>query len=226
MLDTAFERYLGDIGNPASFQYPVRYQTVVGASVERVIDDEGHGLIEPFIEAALQLERAGAAVIGTSCGFLIDFQDAIQARLNVPFLSSALLALNNAASAKAIMTFDAKAFAKLSIFRNLHQNVSVAGLEPTSSFVQAIRGNAKPMNLKQCEAEILSVLDELITNARFEQLILECTNLSVHRDAIKQSLHNSFGLSAPRVIDLINLLEKAWEREMGCTDVRFPISSQ
>ena len=37
MLDTRFPRLPGDIGNPATFAFPVRYSVVAGASPSRVV---------------------------------------------------------------------------------------------------------------------------------------------------------------------------------------------
>lgn len=37
MLDTIFPRIKGDIGNPATFDFPVRYRVVKGASPERMV---------------------------------------------------------------------------------------------------------------------------------------------------------------------------------------------
>ena len=35
MLDTRFPRVVGDIGNPLTFDFPVRYEVVRGASPKR-----------------------------------------------------------------------------------------------------------------------------------------------------------------------------------------------
>ena len=70
MLDTHFLRIKGDVGNPASFSYPVRKLTVRGASPDRVVREADPSLLEPFLQAAEQLERGGCAAITTSCGFL------------------------------------------------------------------------------------------------------------------------------------------------------------
>ena len=69
MLDTHFPRIKGDVGNPDSFSYPVRKLTVRGASPDRVVREADPSLLEPFLQAAEQLEREGCAAITTSCGF-------------------------------------------------------------------------------------------------------------------------------------------------------------
>lgn len=91
MLETRFARPAGDIGNASTFDFPVRYEVVRGASPARVVSQGDPALIEPFIEGARRLEAAGVKAITTSCGFLALFQERIAAALSVPFFSSSLL---------------------------------------------------------------------------------------------------------------------------------------
>ena len=92
MLDTRFPRPRGDIGNAWSFDFPVRYKTVKGAFQEMIMKHEPEPqLIEPFIEAARELEREGVRAITTSCGFLAPFQKQLAAAVGIPVLASALL---------------------------------------------------------------------------------------------------------------------------------------
>ena len=91
MLDTHFPRIKGDVGNPDSFSYPVRKLTVRGASPDRVVREADPSLLEPFLQAAEQLEREGCAAITTSCGFLAMFQKELAARVSIPVFTSSLL---------------------------------------------------------------------------------------------------------------------------------------
>jgi hypothetical protein len=84
MLDTRFPRIAGDIGHPATFDFPVRQIVVRGASPQRVVRQCGPALLQPFIEAGRALVADGAAAIATSCGFLALFQRELQAALPVP----------------------------------------------------------------------------------------------------------------------------------------------
>src|SRR5947208_16200002 len=91
MLETRFPRPPGDIGNPATFAFPVRYRTVRGASPRRVVVERDRALLAPFIEAARALEADGVAAIATSCGFLALFQRELAAAVAVPVWTSSLL---------------------------------------------------------------------------------------------------------------------------------------
>lgn len=92
MLDTIFPRPAGDIGNALSYDFPVRYKTVRGAHATRIMgNNPDPKLIDPFIEAARELEAEGVRAITTSCGFLGPFQKDIAAAVNIPVFTSSLM---------------------------------------------------------------------------------------------------------------------------------------
>src|SRR5205809_3354025 len=91
LLDTRFPRIPGDIGNPATFDFPVRYHRVAGASAEQVVRGARDELLPLFVEGARVLEREGARAISTSCGFLARFQDRLAAAVTVPVFTSSLM---------------------------------------------------------------------------------------------------------------------------------------
>jgi hypothetical protein len=90
--ESRLPRIVGDAGNARTWPHPVLYRVVPGAAPGRVVRELAEEeLLEPFTEAALQLERAGVDLVTTSCGFLVLFQDRIASRLRVSFLGSSLL---------------------------------------------------------------------------------------------------------------------------------------
>ncbi|MBW2147257.1 MAG: aspartate/glutamate racemase family protein [Deltaproteobacteria bacterium] len=92
MLDTVFPRIPGDIGNATTFGYPVCYRIVKGAFSHRIVAEEPDPqFIEPFVEAARELERTGVRLITTSCGFLGPFQPALAEAVSIPVLATSLI---------------------------------------------------------------------------------------------------------------------------------------
>ena len=69
-LDTTFPRPVGDVGNPNTFDFPVRTVVVRGATAARVVRGDAAPLLAPFVEAGRILAADGAVAIATSCGFL------------------------------------------------------------------------------------------------------------------------------------------------------------
>lgn len=91
MLDTQFPRLPGDVGNATTFDFPVRYKVIQGASPRRVVIDQDPALLEPFIQAAKELEAEGVRAITTSCGFLTLFQEELAKEVGIPLFTSSLL---------------------------------------------------------------------------------------------------------------------------------------
>jgi hypothetical protein len=71
MLDTRFTRFVGDIGNPQSYDEPVLFEVVRGATVDKVVPARTPPLIDDFIAAGERLIARGADAITTGCGFLV-----------------------------------------------------------------------------------------------------------------------------------------------------------
>jgi len=93
MLDTSFPRIPGDIGNAKSYpNVHVRYKVVKGAHSPRIMGQQADPeLIQPFIDAARELEAEGCKAITTSCGFLAMFQEELAAAVNIPVFTSAMM---------------------------------------------------------------------------------------------------------------------------------------
>ena len=98
MLDTTFPRIKGDIGNPSTFNFPVRMKVVTNASPERVVTQADKSLIRSFIDIGQALIAEGAVAITTSCGFLALFHKELIRAFEVPVFSSSLLQVHIAAS--------------------------------------------------------------------------------------------------------------------------------
>lgn len=91
MLETRFARVPGDIGNGATWPFPVLYRVVRGATPERVVLHAAEGLLPLFLDAAKELVDIGARAITTSCGFLSLFQRELAAHVGVPVAASSLM---------------------------------------------------------------------------------------------------------------------------------------
>lgn len=199
MLQTRFPRPPGDIGNPASFPFPVRYRVVPRATVARVVGGPDEALLAPFVEAAVELEREGAGLIATSCGFLAAFQPALADAVRVPVVSSALLwvplllACLGPSSAVGVLTFDARRLGARHF-----QGVGVAGFEELVARGRLVVRGMEDTAFHRTIAGDLPHLDTELARAEHEQaatallrqqpnvaaFVLECTNMPPYREAI------------------------------------------
>ena len=91
MLEARFPRIPGDMGNAATWPFPVLYRVVRGATPQKVVLEGARGLLPQFIEAAQDLVDLGAEAITTNCGFLSLFQKELAAAVGVPVATSSLM---------------------------------------------------------------------------------------------------------------------------------------
>ena len=91
MLESQFPRIHGDVGNAATWPFPVLYKVVADANPDRVVRQNAEGLLEPFLDAARDLVKIGVDGITTNCGFLTLFQAELSAAAGIPVASSSLM---------------------------------------------------------------------------------------------------------------------------------------
>jgi Asp/Glu/hydantoin racemase len=195
MLDNAFERYPGDLGNPATFDWPVLYETTVGASTAAITTLSDDAFLEPFQRSAERLIARGADGIVTSCGFLAIYQKDLAARLPVPVATSALLQvplverLLPAGQRVGVITFNGQSLGPKQFDGvGAAHDTPVAGLREDGRFRRALLGDASVDGYHHREAEAVEAATRLIErNRRIGAIVLECTNLVPHAHAIRQA---------------------------------------
>lgn len=195
MLDTGFRRYPGDVGNPTTFPFPVRFLVVRGATPERVVFEAAAGLLEPFVEAGLALAAAGVRGIATSCGFLALFQRELAARLPVPVATSSLLqvpaiqAMLPAGRRVGILTFSARALTPRHLAAvGADPDTPVHGLPEGSLFRRVYGGAGDASDFEALEAEVVAAARDFARcRPDLGALVLECTNLPPHARAVARA---------------------------------------
>ena len=193
MLNTSFHRPIGDIGNPGTYSFPVAFEVVDQATIQRVVKDGDFSLIEPFIQGAKVLQNKNVKAITTSCGFLALFQKEIQRELSVPFYSSSLIQIPMAniltggtvgviTARKASLTY------KHLQGVNAHKTpIVIEGMDNMPAFSSAIIDETGPLNMDAVALEMKQVTLRLLeSNPRITAIVLECTNMPPYRNAIKE----------------------------------------
>lgn len=201
MLDTAFPRPPGDIGHPDSFSVPVLYRTVEKASAQQAVRGDTDALLAPFIEAARELASQGATAIGTSCGFLSLFQKQMEAALDVPVVTSALMLVPGQGQNVGILTIDAKALSARHLSAvGVEEAVPIEGLPKEGELATVIFEDRPTLNMVKAEAEMVAAALRLMDlNPALESLVFECTNMGPYRSAVEKAV----GLPVLTVIDAI-----------------------
>ena len=210
MLETRFPRVVGDIGNPATFEFPVRYAVVRGASPRRVVRDADLALLLPFISAARELVQQGASAITTSCGFLVRFQQALQETLPVPVWTSSLLLIPELqaqlpiGSSVGVVTVDAQALGPAHLrAAGAPIETPVEGLEPGCAFQRCLLDDEPTFDIEDARAATVAAAMRLVARRPdVGAIVLECTNMPPYADAVRRAtgrpVHDIMTLLASR----------------------------
>jgi hypothetical protein len=212
MLHTNFYRFPGDIGNPDTWSFPVRFSIVPGAVPSRVIHSVDPDLLERFIAKAEVLIQTGALGIATSCGFLSACQKEFTERISVPVFSSSLLLLPliqatlPAGKKVGVLTFsedalDARHFSGAGI----EHRVPVQGLPVDGQFQRAVLYNEVANDsFAARQEEVLWAAGQLLQrHADIGAILCECTNFGPHTKSIQAYF------SLP-VYDIVDALTWFW----------------
>ncbi len=199
MLDTAFPRILGDVGNPASYDIPVRFHIITGADVPDIVSAKPppDALIAQFISGAQALEASGAIAIITSCGFLAHAQTALAQAVNIPIMASALslgplVHSMTGGRRLGILTADSRALtpALLAMAGITPDHVAIAGMEGSEDWRRLIL-STKDTQSQDIDPDAIGAAAEdaarrlTATNPDLGALLLECTNLPPYADRLR-----------------------------------------
>ncbi|GFE62948.1 aspartate/glutamate racemase family protein [Litoreibacter roseus] len=193
MLETRFPRPPGDIGNPETFDFPMLYQTVRGASPKAVVEDRETGLLTPFVTAGHDLVERGAVALTTSCGFLTLFQKELTAALPVPVATSALLqvplidAVLPDGQRAGILTISAQNLTADHLAAvGVPEDTPIGSTEGGIEFTDAILGNRETLDFALAEVDNVEAAQDLCRrHPEVGAICLECTNMPPYAAAIQ-----------------------------------------
>jgi Asp/Glu/hydantoin racemase len=188
MLDTVFPRIPGDIGNATTWNYPVCYHIVRGASTDRIMAEEPDPqLLKPFLDGALELQERGVRLITTSCGFLGPFQPHISEAVKVPVITTSLIQVPAVCAMigrnrKVAILVERAHLLTEGHFRGAGWSsrdfrVVVHGMAEGSYFPEVFIGNRPEADIERLEQEIRELGESLIRlHPDVGAVVCECTN--------------------------------------------------
>lgn len=195
MLEARFPRIPGDMGNVVSWDFPVHYKIVRGASPDKVVRRNAEGLLADFAAAAQELVADGVDGITTNCGFLSIFQNEIAKAVGVPVATSSLM---QTAMVNALLPPDKRAgILTISASTLTSAHLEAAGVPPDTpigtteggrEFTRAILGNELELDVAAAEADNVEAARQLVSeNPDVGALVLECTNMGPYARAIREA---------------------------------------
>ena len=204
MLDTRFPRIEGDIGNPASFDFPVIFRRMAGiGSADAVAAHPDRPRVLAALKAnADALAAEGAVGLSTSCGFLALYQKDLEALSPVPVATSALLLIRELRNRKVgVITASAENLTPAHFEAvDAPGDTPVEGLPSDGSFAATFLRNGLTLDRDAVEREAVAAGRALVAkHPEVDTVVLECTNLPPYKAALKAAL----GLPVFDVLDLL-----------------------
>lgn len=200
MLNNDCPRPVGDIGNAATWPFPVLYEVVREAVPLRVVESAAEGLLTDFVAAARHLERAGVRAITTSCGFLAIFQRELAAAVNVPVATSSLLqvpaALRSIGEERrvCILTINAHTlgrghFQGAGVTDRELERVVVVGMEESGHLYGTLVGGSRILDTDVAEREMVGAARRVVAeDDSIGAFVFESTNMPPYSAAVRAAV--------------------------------------
>ncbi len=211
MLDTRFPRPPGDVGHDATFTFPVRRRVVRTATPIRAVRAPEAGLSDAFIVAARALAAQGAALIGTSCGFLALQQRELAASVPVPVATSSLLqvgwlrAVLPRERTVGVVTIDAQSLSAAHFAAvGVTGDVPIEGVDPGGEFATRLLNDEPALDAARACDEVVAAAQRLVARRPdVAAIVLECTNMPPYAAAVAHA-------TGRPVYDVVTLLTSLW----------------
>jgi len=213
MLETVFPRIPGEMGNATTWDFPVEYRIVKGASPQRVVREADSRLLEPFVEVAKDLERMGVRAITTNCGFLIIFQKEIADAVDIPVFTSSLMQVPlvyqmlKSDQKVGIIAVDSRSLTQKHLMAARADSIPtvIVGTEDEEEFTNVMIGNIPRLDIEKARAELVKTAKKLISeHPEVGAIVLECTNMPPYARAIQKEVNLP-------VFDMITLTNMVYE---------------
>jgi len=197
LLDTFSPFIQGDVGNAASYQYPIRFKRIDGLTVERIFAHD-LGFVEKMISGARELEREGVKAITGDCGFMAIYQKEVKAAVNVPVFLSSLLQIPFIAAtlpdhaAIGIITANSRSltpdvFKKISV---KDDSLIIYGLEDSRYFKEAVFDETGFLDSDKIREEVVGIARRLTAeHPEVKSILLECSMLPPYGKDVQQAVN-------------------------------------
>lgn len=197
-MDTKFPRARGDIGNAATWPFPVAYPVVRGAVATRLVQAEpDESLLPVFIDGVRDLESDGVQAITTSCGFLAAYQRELAAAVSVPVYASSFLQVPLAAQAiqpdQRVGIITARAVLTEQHFTSVgwsSKDIPVVQVAPAedSLFFATFVGDGLEADYDVLVREVTEVTEALVCeHPDVGAIMMECANLAPFSHSVRMA---------------------------------------
>ena len=195
ILNAAYPCIPGNVGNATSFDFPVRYKAVREASIDRLLNQRDPLLLQPFIDAARELEAEGVKAITGACGFMALFQREIAAAVQIPVFMSSLLQIPLIHQITApgrrigVITANADALTDAhfdAVGVSPEIPLVVAGMQGCDEFREAVLEEKGTLDADKMATEVVAVAQTMVADhPDVGAVLLECSDLPPFAHAVQ-----------------------------------------
>jgi len=210
ILDAAYPCVPGNVGNAGTFDFPVRYKVVKNASIDRLLNQRDPSLLDPFIEAARELQAEGVKAVTGACGFMALFQRQVADALDIPVFLSSLLQVPfiyqmlPTGRKIGVISADSSAltpahFSGVGIAPGIP--LVFGGMENQKEFREAVLLEKGTLDSDQIQREVVEVADQMVkTHPDIGAFVLECSDLPPYAAAVQAAVNRP-------VFDFITMIQ-------------------
>ena len=208
MLETQFPRIYGDIANANTWNFPVQYRIVRGATPDKVVRGNPLELVDDFIAAAQDLVAHGCDGLTTNCGFLALIQDQVSAAVPVPVATSSLMqipmvqAMLPPDKRVGVITISSTSLTEAHLkAAGAPLDTPIVGTDQGRAFTHGILDDQPSMDFADCRLDLLDAARNLVElYDDIGAIVLECTNMTPYAADIRKLT----GLPVYSIYTLVN----------------------
>jgi hypothetical protein len=185
----------GDVGNASTYDFPVLYREVKGATFEAVIVRQDPAMLPVVLEAAEDLVRQGAKAVTSDCGYFGAYQREVAEGVPVPVFLSSLMQVPFILS---MLAPSQKVCAMVANSASLSNRVLDAigitdtsrvvfrGLEDKTEFRRTVLDECGTLDFDAVEQEVVdAALEVQAEHPDVGALLLECSDLPPYSAAVQ-----------------------------------------
>lgn len=199
MLDCNIPFVPGDVGNASSYDFPVQYLLVPGATGEAVIGRQDPAITENFVEGARRLVAQGVRAITGDCAYMGAYQEAVADAVDVPvFLSSLMqvplvVSMLRRSEKLAVLvanggTVSDRLLSTVGITPEIGERCVFRGLEDREHFRSVILDESGELDVERIEAEMVQTATELVeADSSISAFLLECSDMPPYGAAVQRA---------------------------------------
>jgi hypothetical protein len=199
MLDCNIAFVPGDVGNASTYDFPVQYLLVPGATGDAVITRQDPALAPKFVEGAQQLVAQGVRAITGDCAYMGAYQRTVADSVDVPVFMSSLmqvplvLSMLRGDDKLAVLVANGasvgdRLLEPVGIVGEVRERCVFRGLEDKDHFRAVCLEECGEIDVAQMEADMVQTAQEVAEeHPDVKAFLLECSDMPPYSAAVQRA---------------------------------------